>query len=304
MHSLRLRSASVKEVLMDIIRRLEPSLRLRPFSSRRGLPRRFAPTLLAFAAIGIGGFSHPIALAAQGSGTLKGVVSTTDKQPLARARISVLGTPLVAVTDTDGSFRIAALPLGSRSVEVKLLGYASTLLPVQIEADKTATLDVTLTATPVPLETVNISGDTLIVPAMQGFQERRKRGNGRFFTREEIDRMQARLFTDVLRRVPGMQLTLVSGTNNNGYTVRTGRTGEGVQGGRQCPVLFYMNGMPFPMNADAVINNFISPEEVEAVEVYTGASQIPAQFNATAYNARCGVVVIWTLNGRESRRSH
>jgi hypothetical protein len=99
-----------------------------------------------------------------------------------------------------------------------------------------------------------------------------------------------------------MQIQGITGTSSSGYTVRTGRNGEGVQGGRTCPVLFYMNGMPFPMNAEGVINSYISPEEVEAVEVYTGASEIPAQFNATAYNARCGVVLIWTLNGSDSKK--
>jgi hypothetical protein len=291
---------------MDTFRRLRPlSLSLRPNPSRRRLPRTFVQALFLSALPGIASvLSLPTAAAAQEYGALKGVVSTADKRPLADARISVTGTTLVAVADTDGSFRIAALPLGSQRVEVKLLGYASILLPVTIEAARTATLQVTLTPAPLALETVNISGDTLIIPAMQGFLDRKKRGNGTFFTREEIERMQPRLFTDILRRVPGMQLQLVSGPNNNGYVVRTGRTGEGIQGGRQCPVLFYMNGMPFPMTADGVINSFISPEEVEAIEVYAGASQIPAQFNATAYNARCGVVVIWTLNGRESRRSH
>jgi outer membrane receptor for Fe3+-dicitrate len=174
------------------------------------------------------------------------------------------------------------------------------LLPVTIQADKPASLSVVLTPVALPLETVRVSGrDTLKVPAMQGFLERRSRSSGKFFTHEDIEKMHARLFTDILRRVPGMQIQAVTGSNNNGYSVRTGRNGEGVQGGRQCPVLFYMNGMPFPMSADGVINSFISPEEVEAVEVYTGASEIPAQFNATAYNARCGVVLIWTLNGSQ-----
>ena len=64
-----------------------------------------------------------------------------------------------------------------------------------------------------------------------------------------------------------------------------------------------MNGMPFPTGIDGV-NSYISPEEVEAVEVYTGASELPAQFNATAYNARCGVILIWTLNGSDSKKKH
>jgi outer membrane cobalamin receptor len=235
---------------------------------------------------------------------LAGIVSTTERKPLASARISVIGTALATVADTDGVFRIAALPLGTQSVEVKLLGFSSMLVPVQIEAGKTARLDVTLTASAVSIETVKISGDTLIVPAIQGFLERRERGNGKFFTRADIDRMQARLFTDVLRRVPGMQLQMITGPNNNGIAVRTGRNAEGVQGGRSCPVMFFMNGMPFPMTSDGVINSYINPEEVEGVEVYTGASQIPSQFNSSGYNARCGVVVIWTLNGKESRPGH
>jgi len=245
-------------------------------------------------------FASP-SLSAQDTGILAGIVRTPEKKPLALAKIRIVGTPFVAEADTDGAFRIRSPELGSQTVEVKLLGYASILIPVQIEGGKTTTLNVILEVAPAPLETVKISGDTLIVPAMAGFMERRARGNGKFFTREEIDRMQARLFTDVLRRVPGMQMQLVTGGNNNNYTVRTSRNPEGVSGGRQCPVLFYMNGMPFPMTSDGVINSFIGPEEVEAVEVYTGTSQIPPQFNST--NARCGVVVIWTLNGKESRHS-
>ena len=240
-------------------------------------------------------------LPAQEPGTLKGTISTSEKRPLPQARVIVVGTSLLAVADTDGSFRIASLPSGIQSVEVKLLGYSSRVLPIEIHAGKTASLEIVLTAVPVALQTVEVRGDTLIVPSMAGFAERRAKGNGRYFTREDIDRMHARLFTDVLRRVPGMQLQSVRGGNADGYIVQSGRMSEGAQGGRQCPILFFMNGMPFPMPTGGVINSYISPDEIEAVEVYTGASQIPSQFNATGYNSRCGVIVIWTLNGKESR---
>ena len=296
-------AVSVKEVLMDTIRRPEQLLPPPALATRCWQPGRIASRILPFVLIVPLSISSPFAyLSAQDTGILSGIVRTPEKKPLALAKIRIVGTPFVAEADTDGAFRLRSPALGSQTVEVKLLGYASILVPVQIEGGKTTTLDLTLEVAPVPLETVKISGDTLIVPAMAGFMERRARGNGKFFTREEIDRMQARLFTDVLRRVPGMQMQLVTGGNNNSYTVRTGRNPEGVSGGRQCPVLFYMNGMPFPMTSDGVINSFIGPEEVEAVEVYTGTSQIPPQFNSS--NARCGVVVIWTLNGKESRRSH
>lgn len=297
-------AVSVKEVLMDTIRRPEQLLHPPALATRCWQARRMASRILPFVLIVPLSLSSPFAspsLSAQDTGILAGIVRTPEKKPLALAKIRIVGTPFVAEADTDGAFRIRSPELGSQTVEVKLLGYASILIPVQIEGGKTTTLNVILEVAPAPLETVKISGDTLIVPAMAGFMERRARGNGKFFTREEIDRMQARLFTDVLRRVPGMQMQLVTGGNNNNYTVRTSRNQEGVSGGRQCPVMFYMNGMPFPMTSDGVINSFIGPEEVEAVEVYTGTSQIPPQFNST--NARCGVVVIWTLNGKESRHS-
>jgi len=43
-----------------------------------------------------------------------------------------------------------------------------------------------------------------------------------------------------------------------------------------------------------------APEDVIAVEVYNGASQIPPEFQSTLLNARCGVVVIWTRVGNET----
>ena len=36
----------------------------------------------------------------------------------------------------------------------------------------------------------------------------------------------------------------------------------------------------------------IPPAQIEAIEVYTSAAQIPAQFNKTSNG--CGVMVIWT----------
>ncbi|MDP9200348.1 MAG: TonB-dependent receptor [Gemmatimonadota bacterium] len=240
---------------------------------------------------------------AQESGTLKGTVSTAEKKPLSQARISVVGTALAAIADTDGTFRISALPLGSQSVEVKLLGYATILIPVQIESGKDARVEVTLTAILVPLQTVKVTGDTLILPEMRRFAERRARGSGTFFTRADIDRMEARLFTDVLRRVPGMQIEPLDGSFGPTYSVQTSRN-QGTNGGRACQVLFYVNGVPFPSVGDIAINHFISPGEVAAVEVYSGASQIPPEFNSSMYNARCGVVLVWTRIGTSASRTH
>lgn len=110
--------------------------------------------------------------------------------------------------------------------------------------------------------------------------------------------MQPRLFTDVLRRVPGVQIQPVTGPFGTSYGVRMGRT-PGVSGSRPCPVLYYVNGVPFPVAADIEINHFIGPDDVAAIEVYSGAARIPPQFHSSVHDARCGVIVIWTYSGEK-----
>lgn len=157
------------------------------------------------------------------------------------------------------------------------------LIVVAFPASRAAAQDAAL-----PLDTVKVSAP--IIPAhLRGFEERRARGSGRYFTRAQIDRMHARQVTDILRRVPGFQF---QPARTDGPSVQTGRTGT-----RVCPVLYYINGSPFPVGADQSINSFIDSDAVDGIEVYSGTSSIPAQFNSSMYNSRCGVIVIWTRAG-------
>lgn len=241
-----------------------------------------------------------VTILAQSPGNLQGVVSDAEKKPLPHARISVAGTDLVTVSDSEGTFGIAALPLGPQTIEVKLLGYQSASLPVQITAGSDARLLVILTAVPSELQTVKVLGDTIIIPEMRGFMERKARGSGKFFTRDEIDKMAVRVFTDVLRRVPGMQLEAKNSEFGTRYSVESART-QGVNGGRGCEVLYFVNGVAFPIMGNMEINSYIRPDDIAAVEIYNGVSQIPPQFNSGSDNARCGVVVIWTRVGKAAR---
>jgi len=238
----------------------------------------------------------PAQLLAQGVGTVRGTVRATDGVPLALARISVVGTKKLTLTAPDGTFEIARVVPGVCVLQVRLLGYMSVLLPVEVQAGETAQVAVALAAAPVPLEAILVKADPVpFLPAMQGFEERRARAQGHFFNRAEIVRMQARVFTDVLRRVPGVQILPVTGPYEAGEAVRMSRT-IGVTGARPCPVLYYMNGTPFPVTGDIPINHYVAPEDVVAIEIYPGMSQIPPQFNSSSLNARCGVIVIWTLS--------
>lgn len=228
--------------------------------------------------------------ASQQPGAVTGHVIDASKAPLRNAHARLLGTQLQAVTDETGTFKLPAIAAGKYSLEIRMLGYTAKVQPIVIAPGETVDILMQLSAVAVQLDTVSITAAPN--PHLQGFEERRARGQGKYFTREEITRMSPRGVSDVLRRVPGFQLQ--AARNRDGFSVQSGRTGT-----RVCPVLYYLNGSPFPVSADMSINTFVDPDAVEAMEVYAGASQIPPQFNSAALNARCGVVVIWTRMGRD-----
>jgi outer membrane receptor for ferrienterochelin and colicin len=147
---------------------------------------------------------------------------------------------------------------------------------------------------------VEASGARGVSPAMEGFYQRRTRATGHFFTQDQIHSMQARMVTDILRRVPGANVRTVAGTQGGGQAVSMGRT-TGASGNRACDAIYYVNGQLFPVSADVGINAFVRPHDIEAMEVYSGAARIPSEFNTGMRGTRCGVVVIWTRSGPAAR---
>jgi len=256
--------------------------------------------------LALGALLLPLRLGAQGSATketpdavLTGQVVAEDGIPLAQARIRIVGrTPLV-LTGSDGRFTITAVSAGDQVLEVRLLGYVAFVQLVKVVAGQTLEVHVTLVAAPIPLKSIEVKGSAALGPVLEGFEHRRARGNGHFFNQAEIARMQPRVFTDVLRRVPGVILQPASGSFGSNDMVRMNRA-TGITGARNCPVLFYINGMPFQVIGDMSINQYVAPEDVVGIEVYSGSSQIPPEFQANLLNARCGVIVIWTKVGEDN----
>jgi len=235
----------------------------------------------------------PVQTAAQRLGTVTGSVTDTNRTPMVEARVTAVGTKLVTVTGADGRFHLANLPLGVQILQVGMLGYKTILLPIEVEVGETLHVQVKLETEPVPLNPVEVTAEPAVAPLLRGFYERRARGGGFFFTREEIQLLKPSLFTDVLRRVPGVRLQPVRGPSGNSYQAVTGR----MSGSRACPMLYYVDGVAFPVTGDIGINSLIQPEDIAAVEVYSGTSRVPLQFHSSS--AHCGVIVIWTYSGEQ-----
>lgn len=128
--------------------------------------------LLALAVVGLSVVTGAAALAAdvpagatttaglQAQGTITGVVRRADANVLLeRAQVSILGTRNEALTDGSGQYRLAGVPAGQHTIQVRLLGYAPVEQRVTVGQGQAVTLDFELVPRAVYLDEVVVSVD-------------------------------------------------------------------------------------------------------------------------------------------------
>src|SRR6185503_7868426 len=231
-------------------------------------------------------------LSAQGTITGK-VTAQGSAQPLAEARVLVIGTTIATTTGEDGKYTLRNIPAGTAQLQVLRVGYQSKKQAVAVTAGQPTTADFELSVAVAQLEEV--------VTTATGQQRKVELGNAVSTLGDVGKRVEETKINNVAdlltAKSPGV-VVLPASTLGGAPTLRI--RGSSSISLSNAPI-YYVDGVRFA--ADNMTSgtdtrfsllNALNPDDIEDIEIVKGPSA------ATLYgtNAANGVVVITTKKGR------
>lgn len=202
----------------------------------------------------------------------------------------------VVYTDEAGRFATEVRELPGYRVRALRVGFQPNNTPI-LWTDGHSEIQIELrldrnTVLLAPIEVVARSR-RMPSPVFEGFRARQESGLGFYITRADIERRHPGTVTDLLAGVPGVRLESGGG---NGLR-RAVYMSRALSGPRDCPVQIFIDGFHWNRGRGfgLVIDDAVSPDAIEGIEVYRGLSSVPAEFLTP--DSHCGVIAIWTKRG-------
>ncbi|MGE0439777.1 MAG: carboxypeptidase regulatory-like domain-containing protein [Gemmatimonadales bacterium] len=276
---------------------------------------RLAAPLLCLAALAAG---VPLAIAAQQAPELTGVVRSSDGIPLRGAEIGIVDGAARTTTNDSGRYVLRDVPTGTVVFFARAIGYLPTTFVVAMGfGSQTRDVGLQTAATALPeirayakwAKPARLAHTT----KYDDFYRRRKAGFGTFLTRDVIERSTAMQAFELLRGIPGINVTWnppgVVGTEVRFVRCQDPtRVGIWIDGVRQVfnPRLateVSTGPIASPEARSRMWQEWLEligrvrPSEIEAMEIFRGSSQVPGEF----LDNSCGAVVIWTREGGSRR---
>lgn len=217
------------------------------------------------------------------------VIDGSSRTAVADAEV-VLLTPRMAertttITNGAGGFLLRAPRAGTYRLRVthpRFVPYEAD--SVEVHTGEAVMLEIRLGLNAVPLEPIVVTARRHA--GMPGFDERLAAGMGRFITREDIDRRSAFRTSDLLRNIQGITLRRSGRSDGMIVLMRGGGTGL-------CQPALWIDGVLVRQVPGSTIDDFLSPDIVEAIEVYQSTAAAPAGYAVGG----CGVILVWTRRG-------
>jgi hypothetical protein len=214
------------------------------------------------------------------------IVDKASRAPLARVEIIFVGDSRSVLSDSVGRYTFDSLPSGVVRFIVRAAGYPVTPLIVALMSSESMATLIELDSSSAGrsaaqrLPLVTIDAPRPVSRRLVDFERRRLTGLGQYITRAQIDSAGYNNLQDAMRNLRGIHIDCVA----EGCHIRMSRAPM------QCNPEYVV---------DERVDNYFGPavpiRDIEALEVYTGASDVAGEF--AGRNAGCGVIVIWTKSG-------
>ena len=231
---------------------------------------------------------------AERAGITGQVLEATSGQPIAGARVALVNfrglTVTTVETDAAGAFHLPVRHPGAHRLRAERVGYQRSLSPpLTVVPDDTLRVEMRMSSEALVLEplTVVASSRRLMRDVqLAEFEYRRQRsGWGRFVGPEEIRRINPFHASDVLQRVPFVQVS--GGGLTRSVTLRQRRRFG------SCVPTVYVDAHYRRIDSDFTLDDMVAGSTIAAVEVYQDPWAAPAQYGPIG-NLDCGVIMIWT----------
>lgn len=219
------------------------------------------------------------------------VVAAEDGEPLEDAFVRIREDSVTLRTDDEGTVFVRGLSPGRKTLEVRYLGRSSASREIALFNGRLTSVELSLEVDAVEVPGIEVTAEKVYRAKMAGFYERMEQsGSGSFVTRRELAEFDGRRLHSVFRSLVGVRVVRCSGRRLNCYRVVSTRAAS-LSG--SCSPTFFLDGAPVPINSMSLGIDELNPENLEAIEVYSGPASIPPQFTGNR-SQRCGVVVLWT----------
>lgn len=232
---------------------------------------------------------------------LSGTVTTSNgARPLANARVSIANGPATR-TNARGEWTLTEAPAGTRSLEVRAVGYYPGRVAVDV-VDGTPAISVSLATFKSVLDTMKVIANYDRYSNLAGFRDRRRSGVGRYVGADDIVRRNPLFTSDLFLGIPGVYVDyplaqdlasdFAAPPQNSDFVMPSEKTIllRGITS-RRCMPAIYINGQWIENMSSNDIDAIIKPDRIEGIEVYATA-QTPPQFQPGM--SGCGSIVFWT----------
>lgn len=243
--------------------------------------------------------------------TLAGTVLDRETgEPIRGVAVRIEGGDRTVVTDADGEFAFQDVAPGTHTLSFRHLTYHDHEESVVVRpGEERVEVTVRLRDSPLEIDPLAVVGEREapdhgpLAHTYERIERMEQLGLGHFVTRAEIDQWHAiGQPSDIMRSVPGVRLQPDPDGGGPQWEIRRARGADSE--GQPCPgPTVYLDDIRIARPEDwgeqtAHPDEFVSSSELEAVEVYRGAAEVPGEYGGP--QANCGVVVMSTRRGHDA----